>query len=218
ELEIEGETKRCTVDPKAMMVSRGQETQIAPLDRQFNSKSVPKRALAIFGGPLMNFVLAFILFAMYVFMTGIPIKESGKLMIAEVISDSPAEAGGVQAGDEVISINGEPIGSDDQKLTKLINASADEPMTWQVERAGETVELTVTPRMTEGKAAMVGIYMSIRYDDYRKPTLVEAASGTWNQATYWTEQIFIGLKKLVTLQVKLQDLGGPVDIARTTGE
>jgi len=218
ELEIEGETKRYTVDPKAMMVSRGQETQIAPLDRQFNSKSVPKRALAIFGGPLMNFVLAFILFAMYVFMTGIPIKESGKLMIAEVISDSPAEAGGVQAGDQVISINGEPIGSDDQKLTKLINASADEPMTWRVERAGETVELTVTPRMTEGKAAMVGIYMSIRYDDYRKPTLVEAASGTWNQATYWTEQIFIGLKKLVTLQVKLQDLGGPVDIARTTGE
>ncbi len=34
---------------------------------------------------------------------------------------------------------------------------------------------------------------------------------------FWTEQIFVGLKKLAMLDVDLEDLGGPVDIARTTG-
>lgn len=50
------------VDPKAMFVMDEKETQIAPYDRQFASKTVPQRAMQLFAGPLMNFVLAIILF------------------------------------------------------------------------------------------------------------------------------------------------------------
>ncbi len=109
ELELDGQKTRYDIDPKALMIARGQETQIAPLDRQFASKSVGKRALAIFGGPLMNFVLAIVLFGLYVVMVGIPKPETGSLVIVGVAEQSPAEAGGMQAGDQVVSINGEPI-------------------------------------------------------------------------------------------------------------
>ena len=217
-LDLDGHTVRYPVDPKAMIVARGQETQIAPLDRQFSSKSVGKRAMAIFGGPLMNFVLAVVLFASYIFMSGIPVEESGHLIITEVMEGSPAAAGGVQAGDEVWSINGERIKGDSDKLSNMIGASADQPMAWQVKRGDEIVDLTVTPQASESGAAKVGIYMSIRYEEFRQPMLAEAAKGTWNQITYWTDQIFVGLKKLIMLQVKLKDLGGPVDIAISTGQ
>lgn len=217
ELEHDEGVSRYAIDPKAMMVARGQETQIAPLDRQFNSKSVGKRAMAIFGGPLMNFVLALILFAVYVFMTGVPVEGTGRVMIAEVLENSPAAEAGMMAGDQIVSINGETIRDDDDKMTSLISASADQPMQWLVLRDGKTVELTITPRLSEGEGVKAGFYRYLAYD-FRQPTLVEAATGTWGQVKLWTEQIFIGLKKLVMLEVKLEDLGGPVDIARTTGE
>lgn len=217
ELESDGEKSRYDIDPKALMVARGQETQIAPLDRQFASKSVGKRAMAIFGGPLMNFVLAVILFGLYVFLLGVPKQETGSLVIAEVSEDSPAAAGGLQAGDQVESVNGEPIHTDDEKLTGLISASLGEPMKWEVLRDGEKLELMLTPEMIDG-SAKVGVIIGLQYEEYRRPTIVEAATGTWNQVTFWTEQIFVGLKKLVMLEVKLEDLGGPVDIARTTGQ
>src|SRR5699024_10549257 len=43
------------VDPKAFFVMDERETQIAPYDRQFASKSVGKRAMQLFAGPMMNF-------------------------------------------------------------------------------------------------------------------------------------------------------------------
>lgn len=217
-LEHDGQTTRYPIDPKAMMVARGQETQIAPLDRQFASKSVGKRAMAIFGGPLMNFVLAIVLFATYMFMAGVPVQESGHVVITDVVEGSPAAASGVQAGDEVLSINGERINGDSDKLSRLIGSSADQPMAWEVKRGDDTVKLTVTPQLGEGGSAKVGIYMSVHYDEFRQPTFSEAVKGTWNLIQYWTDQIFVGLKKLIMMQVNLKDLGGPVDIAISTGK
>lgn len=218
ELASDENTARYEIDPKAMIVARGQENQIAPLDRQFSHKSVGKRAMAIFGGPLMNFILAIILFAIYVFMTGVPVKETGRIFIVEVFEQSPAEEGGLQSGDLVHAINGIKIEADLDKLTTMISSSADKEMIWQVERDGKMVEARVTPRTSPGQSAMVGISMAPRYEEFRRPNIAEAATGTWNQVERWTEQIFIGLKKLAMLQVPLKDLGGPVDIARTTGQ
>ena len=46
----------------AVLVEDGIESLIAPYDRQFASKTVGQRAMAIFAGPMMNFILAFVIF------------------------------------------------------------------------------------------------------------------------------------------------------------
>ena len=61
-LEVDGEKLDFPVHPQAMMVVKGAETQIAPYNRQFGSKSVGKRAISIVMGPVMNFLLAIFLF------------------------------------------------------------------------------------------------------------------------------------------------------------
>src|SRR4051794_38874693 len=59
--------KTFIIDPKAVIVENGIESQIAPIDRQFGSKTLGQRTMAIFAGPMMNFVLAFIVFIIIAF-------------------------------------------------------------------------------------------------------------------------------------------------------
>ena len=56
--------------PNAVLVEDGIETQIAPYDRQFASKTLGQRTMAIFAGPMMNFVLAFVIFLIIGIITG----------------------------------------------------------------------------------------------------------------------------------------------------
>ena len=58
----EGQLVRYNVSRQAVIYEKGQKTLIAPYDRQFESKSLGSRAMAIFAGPLFNFILAFFIF------------------------------------------------------------------------------------------------------------------------------------------------------------
>src|SRR5690606_12688896 len=49
-LDVDGDVQTFAVDPAAMIVARGGETQIAPWNRQFGSKTVGQRMMAIFAG------------------------------------------------------------------------------------------------------------------------------------------------------------------------
>ena len=71
----EGELVRFNVSRQAVVVEKGQETIIAPYDRQFESKSVGKRTMTIFAGPLFNFILAFFIFIAIGLLQGVPTNE-----------------------------------------------------------------------------------------------------------------------------------------------
>lgn len=207
---VDGESITYPVERDALMIARGKETQIAPFDRQFGGKSVGKRAMAIFAGPMMNFVLAFVLFLVYMWTTGIP----EHLRLAQIEAASAAESAGLAAGDLVIAVNGEEIGTDSQRFVDLIAASGDKEMIWTVRRGGEDRLIKVTPSIVEGKGR-VGIHMDL----YTRPASIgEMVSGAGNLMWDFTREIFFGLKKLVLLQFKLDDLGGPVRIVEVTGQ
>jgi regulator of sigma E protease len=92
-----------TVKREAMYVHDKQQLQIAPKDRNFVYKSKTQRFLATFGGPLMNFILAFVVFLIISWSVGVPDMNSTK--IGSVADDTPAY-GIIQEGDVIISING----------------------------------------------------------------------------------------------------------------
>lgn len=70
----------------------------------------------------------------------------GRPTVADLVSNSPAEAAGLKAGDVVVSIAGEKPESAPALKGRLRAAAADEPLTLAVERNGKIVELTATPR------------------------------------------------------------------------
>lgn len=211
ELDIEGVIERFNVHPQAMMVGRGTETQIAPIDRHFSSKSPGKRAMAIFAGPMMNFVLAFLLFIVYVQFTGI--QEN--VTVGDLIAGQPAEAANLQVGDIIYAVNGQEIGTDRTLMIDIIAKSPNKPVDFTIIRNGEQQHITVTPIANENGEGKIGVYSGF---GTRSASFGESITGGLTLMKEWTVLILDGLKMLVTFQFELDDLGGPVRTAEVTSQ
>lgn len=210
-LDVDGDVQRLAVHPQALLVARGKETQIAPLDRQFGSKPVSKRAIAIFAGPVMNFILAFVLFGVFLQMSGVPREGSEKVLITKVQDASPAQSAGLQQGDWVKSVNGQPIGGDLEKFVGLIEESGGKPMKWVVDRGGSEVQISVTP----GENGKVGIYPG---PERRAAGIGETFRFAGESMVDWTRVIFDGFRKIIFGEVGLKDMSGPVGTTKVTVE
>lgn len=214
QLDVEGDRVSYPIHPQAMMVSKGRETQIAPIDRQFGSKTVGQRALAIFAGPLMNFLLAFVLFGLVVTMSGVTVDNPTFVKIGKVSEGMPADKAKLQSDDIVQTVNGVQIGADREKLIDLIAKSPEKKMTWVVLRNNEPVTLDMTPEKKEG-IGKVGIEILL---PTRAASFTETIKFAWNSMTDTTSKILIGFKKLVTGDFDFDDLGGPVRTFEVTGQ
>lgn len=96
------------VNQDAMYIFDKREMQIAPLNRRFASKTKWQRFIATFGGPMMNFILAFVVYLIIAFSIGVP--NTGSTVISEVNDAGPAYEV-LLDGDKIISINGVDVDS-----------------------------------------------------------------------------------------------------------
>ena len=76
--------------------------------------------------------------------------------VSQVVADSPAERGGLQAGDDIVRIGDVAIESFDH-LRSIVERSAGMPLTFVVERGGREETLTVIPNDVNG-TGRVGVY------------------------------------------------------------
>ena len=76
--------------------------------------------------------------------------------VAQVVTDSPAERGGLQAGDKIVRIGDAAIESFDH-LRTIVERNAATPLAFVVERDGGEVALTITPDDVGG-TGRIGVY------------------------------------------------------------
>ncbi|KRE39876.1 RIP metalloprotease RseP [Paenibacillus sp. Soil522] len=217
-LDVEGENESFAVHPAALMITKGKETQIAPLDRQFGSKTVAQRALAIFAGPMMNFILAFVLFAAYIQMAGIPVGTPDKLLVGEITEGMPASKVDLKEGDVIDAINGVKIGTDYDKMIAIIGQSPNVPVRMDIIRDGKAQQVIITPEPNEEGVGKVGIRSTLPEMPKRPATFKETFTGAGKLMKTMTISIFEGFKKLIFGEFKLDDLGGPVRTAEVTSQ
>jgi len=203
------------VHPAALMISKGKETQIAPIDRQFGSKTVAQRAMAIFAGPLMNFVLAFVLFAAYIQMAGVPVDSPDKLLVNEISEGMPADKVDLKKGDVIDAVNGVKIGADFDKMIAIIGKSPNVPIRMDIIRDGKAQQVVITPEPNKEGVGKVGISAAL---PTRPATFSETFTGAGKLMKTMTISIFEGFKKLLFGEFKLDDLGGPVRTAEVTSQ
>jgi len=129
--------------------------------RAFSNAKVWKRFLTILSGPLMNFLLAVLLLAIF-FMAFGTIRTSTHIL--EVIDGSPAYEAGLQKGDKIIGINGREIDKINEEkgielIRDVIKKEGNQPLQITILRNGETLDFEILPNYNEDKNTYeIGIY------------------------------------------------------------
>ncbi|WP_099352452.1 RIP metalloprotease RseP [Fredinandcohnia onubensis] len=201
--------KRFEVSETAFFVVDGQETQIAPYNRQFASKTLLQRTLAIAAGPAMNFVLAFIILIAIGLLQGTPID---KPILGKLTEDGAALQAGLHEGDIVREIDNEQV-STWNDIVNIIRANPEEEIGFVVERNGELLDIPVTPKAQQIEEQTIGIIGV--YGPVEKSVLPSLKYGVM-ETFMWTKEILLGLGKLITGQFSIDMLSGPVGIYVST--
>lgn len=113
---------------------------------EYLSRPVGERARIIFAGPVLNYLLAFIIFS-FIFMIGSPSVTSkvGKLM-----PGYPAEAAGLKLGDNIIRINDQPV-KYWEDVTRHVQEHKEPFIKLVIEREHRLIDVTVKLQSHEFK-------------------------------------------------------------------
>lgn len=136
-------------------------------DRAMYKQKAWKRLVVLFAGPAQNFLLGFVLIIIVGLTFGLPnlnpgptpatvgetqcvpstiTIEGNKQTDAPCTGTGPAGAAGLLPGDDIVAINGQPVGQASD-LTPVIRESSG-PVALTVDRDGQRLDLTMTPEPT----------------------------------------------------------------------
>ena len=192
-------------------------------------KPLYQRNLIAFGGPLANFILAFVIFLSVFMFVG---KDFTPAMIAEVQKESPAETYGLKKNDILLNIDGNKVESV-LDVAKFITLSNDDFIEFIVLRNNDEYTLKVKPNLVESKddfgnpfeKRMVGIQIGANNNSINHVKL-----GPTKAAYYSAKEIiFVSQKTLSMIWGYIQklwgkgygdvrQLGGPIKIAQISGD
>jgi len=145
--------------------------------------------------------------------------------ISSVLADSPSQRAGLQAGDVVLAVAGQPVYTPED-LVEAIRTRPGQPFPITVERGGKTLTLTVTPRAVPEKSPATGQETTVGKIDAGIATKVGAlralrARGrrrARHGAHVGRDRTHAqGLWKLVSRQIDSSNIGGPIQIATEAG-
>ncbi|GEM_PF-180342 len=128
-----------------------EEDADVPPDRLFTSKPAWARIFVVLAGPLANLLAALVLMVLYVGIFGAPYVEVGS-----VVPGAPAE-GVLRPGDKILEFDGKAIYFA-QQLSPLVQRVGSRPASLVIERAGQRLEVTLTPYWDEEREQyLIGI-------------------------------------------------------------
>ena len=185
--------------------------------RAFPKQNVWKRLFVILMGPMMNFVLAFVLATVFFWINGVSTVTGIDPYIAEVMAAGPAYSAGMQDGDVVTEVNGRNMldGTADTLLNTIADwKEGDAPLRMTVRRGGETFEAELTPVWDEEEQKMrIGVTIGGVYRTETQPeTFLGGFRHSWEWCVSASGAILGALKDLVTTGKGLDQTSGPVGI------
>ncbi len=154
-----------------------------------------------------------------------PFQPKASNELALVAKNSPAEAGGLLVGDQLLAINGQSINADWLVFSQRIKDFPEQEVILTVDRSGDKKELLMTPKAIEQSGKVIG-YLGVSpkvapWPEHYKINLAygplaaieQSMIRTWNL----TQLTFEMIAKLVTGDISVKNLSGPIGIAQGAG-
>lgn len=191
-----------------------------PANRWVESKSTSARVFILAAGVIMNILLTMTVTSGIYYKYGNPYLPA---VIDSVIAGAPAAAAGFASGDRIVAINGEAVRAWDEVLTRVSPVTSG-TITIDVMRGAERLQREVTPQVAEaqdpvtGAARKVGrIGIMVRDSVVREPVSLGESVANGTRATWgMAKNVGTVLGGLVSGDVSAKNLGGPIQIARTS--
>ncbi|MAJ44655.1 MAG: RIP metalloprotease RseP [Candidatus Marinimicrobia bacterium] len=187
---------------------------------EFNSKSPLQKIWFLSAGVIMNMLLAFFVFSFITFNLGIgEIDNSSK--IGNTVANFPAESIGIQSGDEIIEINSKSISTWDE-LTSIIYDKPNEIIELKWKRNDEIISGSVrtkaNERLIEDEIREIGMIGIGPVVTQKEVGLLHSLSDGYKKTVYWFVMTVKSLSMIFTGSASLDDIGGPIMIAKMAGE
>ncbi len=172
----------------------------------FGNRPIWARFIVLVSGALMNILMCFVIFAVIMCFTDtihLPVVDA-------LVPDAPAQVAGIQPGDTITHIGKTRINIQKDAILALAQ-NRDKPTTVTVKRGDERLTFDVTP-MLRGNTYIIG-YSIVPI----APTLTQRAQEVFYETVLTGKIILISLSNMVTGNVSLNDMRGPVGIIEEVG-
>lgn len=190
----------------------------------FTHKRVGQRAAIVAAGPIANFILASIIFTVLAMTVGRFVSEP---RVTGIIEGGAAEAAGFEIDDLILKVDGADIESFTD-IPPMVVPNPGRPMEFIVERGGVQKIIIVTPNQIEredpfgNKEVMgtIGIQSATKPEDRKmiKSGPLEALAIGIKQPWQIIKTSVVFLKDVITGQHSVKKLGGPIRIAKASGQ
>jgi len=145
-------------------------------------------------------------------------------VVGGFVANSPAEAAGLKVGDVLLDIDGQPV-DHFTHIPELIGNRAGQPVTIKYDRGGRRYITTVVPeadKVTDcaGKEKVVG-RLRIRpagVTEFRQHDILGAMLAGTRHVWGMTTMFYTSMAQIVTAARPVDELGGPIRIAKAAGE
>ena len=181
-----------------------------PKSYEFAAKPWYAKFFMVINGALFNYVLAAVIFAVLIFIQGMPQTDPMKLapVVGTVVKNYPATAIGLQENDVITTINGQKITTWND-LTDALKARENGDLTLTYMRAGKEQTATVTEAQfnpSSPKTLGVGVQAA-----YYKVAWWQAIGYGVYECYYWTKFSLESIGKSFAKK-KAPELAGPIGI------
>tara|TARA_Y100000780_G_scaffold132772_1_gene119531 strand:- start:259315 stop:260874 length:1560 start_codon:yes stop_codon:yes gene_type:complete len=148
------------------------------------------------------------------------------LMVSSIVMSSPADKADIKKGDIIVGINGESISSFNELRTKLQKVESEQASKLEIMRKGKRLELSLTPEYREvngQKVMTIGVYsgmvfMPLKMVESKADGIVDGLSSAWVRTKEGLIKTVLGFKKLITAEVSLDTIGGPLAIGQVASD
>jgi len=193
-----------------------------PEPGDFYAKPVAQRAAVVAAGPLANYLLAIVIFALGAMFVGVP---SSPPKVHAVKAGSAAEAAGILPGDVIVKVDGVETPSFED-VQRLVTPRAGESLPIVLDRNGEEFVATVTPKATEltanGRTVTVGLIgverAAVPERAFEKQAFIPAIEKAVGDAWYISSHSLWYVWRMITGRADTAQLAGPLGIAEMTGQ
>ncbi len=188
--------------------------------KSFIFKNVYQRIAIVIAGPVANFLLAILLLTFLFSANGL---NTVLPVIDEVMPDSSALAAGLKKGDEILAINEKEI-NDFSEIRQTISTKVNHELTFTIKRGEEVFDLKIAQKYKvskdffgdEVKTPLLGISASkVDHQDLNiGQSFIQAHIETYKISI----AIFKAIWELLSGQRSVDELGGPIKIAKYSGQ